>query len=106
MKREYFVTISDGVTTKKTMKKTKSVQIEGETVVWDQRLDALYDFLLFVLAFSADVSFQFRTTVFTPYTVSLCQATGTEGTPYRKARDIDTLRVRKRFVCPVLNSRS
>ena len=40
-KREYLVTISDGVTTKKTMKKTKSVQIEGETVVWDQRLDAL-----------------------------------------------------------------
>ena len=41
VKKEYFVTISDGVTTKKTMKKTKSVQIQGETVVWDQRLDAL-----------------------------------------------------------------
>jgi hypothetical protein len=39
--KEYFVTISCGVTTKKTMKKTKNVQIEGQTVVWDQALDAL-----------------------------------------------------------------
>ena len=40
--KEYFVTISSGVTTKKTMKKTKSVQmIEGQTVVWDQALDTL-----------------------------------------------------------------
>ena len=41
VKREYFVTISHGVTTKKTTKKTKSVQIDGGTAVWDQRLDAL-----------------------------------------------------------------
>jgi hypothetical protein len=39
--KEYFVTISYGVTTKKTIKKTKSVSIEGQTVVWDQTLDAL-----------------------------------------------------------------
>ena len=41
VKREYFVTIIDGATTKKTMKKTKSIQIVGDTAVWDQRLDAL-----------------------------------------------------------------
>ena len=40
-KREYFVTMSHGVTTKTTTKKTRSVQIEGDTAVWDQRLDAL-----------------------------------------------------------------
>jgi hypothetical protein len=39
--KEYFVTISYEETTKKTMKKTKSVPIEGQTVVWDQTLDAL-----------------------------------------------------------------
>ncbi|KAH9069403.1 hypothetical protein EDB83DRAFT_2674423 [Lactarius deliciosus] len=43
-KREYFVTITYGTTTKKTKKqtkrKTKSVQIDGQTVAWDQRLDA------------------------------------------------------------------
>ena len=39
--KEYFVTISYGVTKKKALKKTKSVQIEGQTVVWDQTLDAL-----------------------------------------------------------------
>ena len=39
--KEYFVTISYEETTKKTMKKTKSVPIEGQSVVWDQALDAL-----------------------------------------------------------------
>jgi hypothetical protein len=39
--KEYFVTISYEERTKKTMKKTKSVPIEGQTVVWDQTLDAL-----------------------------------------------------------------
>ena len=77
VKREYFVTISHGVTTKKTMKKTRGVQIVGGTAVWDQRLDALWDFLRFIRAFSADSSIQFRATVFPLYTVSLCQATDT-----------------------------
>ncbi|KAH9028779.1 hypothetical protein EDB85DRAFT_1589288 [Lactarius pseudohatsudake] len=43
-KREYFVTITYGTTTKKTKKqnkkRTKSVHIDGQTAVWDQRLDA------------------------------------------------------------------
>ncbi|KAH9041769.1 hypothetical protein EDB85DRAFT_2271944, partial [Lactarius pseudohatsudake] len=43
-KREYFVTITYGATTKKTKKqtkkRTKSAQIEGQIVAWDQRLDA------------------------------------------------------------------
>ena len=39
-KREYFVTIAYQMTKKKT-KKTKSVQIEGQTAVWNQTLDAL-----------------------------------------------------------------
>ena len=39
--KKYFATISYGVKKKKAMKKTKSVQIEGQTVVWDQTLDAL-----------------------------------------------------------------
>jgi hypothetical protein len=39
--KEYFITISYEETTKKTMKKTKSIPIEGQTVVWDQTLDAL-----------------------------------------------------------------
>ncbi|KAH8994777.1 hypothetical protein EDB83DRAFT_1022581 [Lactarius deliciosus] len=43
-KREYFVTITYGATMKKTKKqsktRTKSVQIDGQTAVWDQRLDA------------------------------------------------------------------
>ncbi|KAH9030075.1 hypothetical protein EDB84DRAFT_1676992, partial [Lactarius hengduanensis] len=50
-KREYFVTITYGTTTKKTKKqtkkRTKSAQIDGQIVAWDQRLDALYDFLIF-----------------------------------------------------------
>ncbi|KAH8980782.1 hypothetical protein EDB92DRAFT_1820451 [Lactarius akahatsu] len=50
-KREYFVTITYGATTKKTKKqtkkRTKSAQIDGQIVAWDQRLDALYDFLIF-----------------------------------------------------------
>jgi len=40
-KRDYFVTIAYQATTKKTKKRTKSVQIEGQTAVWNQRLDAL-----------------------------------------------------------------
>jgi len=40
-KREFFVTIAYQAPTRKTKRRTKSVQIEGETVVWDQRLDAL-----------------------------------------------------------------
>ena len=42
-KREYFVTIGYQATTKKAKKtkKTKSVQIEGQTAVWNQPLDAL-----------------------------------------------------------------
>ena len=39
--KKYYATISYGVTKKKTTKKTKSVQIEGQTVVWDQTIDAL-----------------------------------------------------------------
>ncbi|KAH9069698.1 hypothetical protein EDB83DRAFT_2550971 [Lactarius deliciosus] len=43
-KREYFVTISYGATTKKTKKqakkRTKSVHIDGQTLTWDERLDA------------------------------------------------------------------
>ncbi|KAH9047040.1 hypothetical protein EDB84DRAFT_1673774, partial [Lactarius hengduanensis] len=50
-KREYFVTITYGATTKKTKKqtkrRTKSAQIDGQIVAWDQRLDALYDILIF-----------------------------------------------------------
>jgi hypothetical protein len=42
-KREYFVTIAHQATKKKEKKtkKTKSVQGEGQTVVWNQTLDAL-----------------------------------------------------------------
>ncbi|KAH9057287.1 hypothetical protein EDB87DRAFT_1823798, partial [Lactarius vividus] len=43
-KREFFVTIAYGGTTKKTKKqtekRTKSVHIDGQTAVWDQELDA------------------------------------------------------------------
>ena len=40
--KKYYATISYGVTEKETMKKTKSVQMsKGQTVVWDQALDAL-----------------------------------------------------------------
>ncbi|KAH9069684.1 hypothetical protein EDB83DRAFT_2550963 [Lactarius deliciosus] len=43
-KREYFITISYGATTKKTKKqakkRTKSVHIDGQTLTWDERLDA------------------------------------------------------------------
>ncbi|KAH9069678.1 hypothetical protein EDB83DRAFT_2518039 [Lactarius deliciosus] len=43
-KREYFVTITYGATTKKTKKqakkRTKSVHIDGQTLTWDERLDA------------------------------------------------------------------
>jgi len=41
VKREYFVTITYRATTKKTKKKTKGVQNEGQTAVWNQTLDAL-----------------------------------------------------------------
>ncbi|KAF8265520.1 hypothetical protein EI94DRAFT_1831160 [Lactarius quietus] len=43
-KREYFVTIVYQATTKKAKKtkKTKSVQIEGQTAVWNQTLDAFF----------------------------------------------------------------
>ncbi|KAH9015620.1 hypothetical protein EDB84DRAFT_1443387, partial [Lactarius hengduanensis] len=45
-KREYFVTITYGATTKKTKrqteKSTKSVHIDGQMAVWDQRLDAFF----------------------------------------------------------------
>jgi len=37
-KREFFITIAYGATTKKTKKRTK---IEGQTAVWNERLDAL-----------------------------------------------------------------
>ena len=42
-KREYFVTIAYQVATKKAKKtkKTKSVQIEGQTAEWNQTLDPL-----------------------------------------------------------------
>ncbi|KAH8994773.1 hypothetical protein EDB83DRAFT_2325109 [Lactarius deliciosus] len=43
-KREYFVTITYGATTKKikkqAKKRTKSVHIDGQTLTWDERLDA------------------------------------------------------------------
>jgi hypothetical protein len=40
-KREYFVTIAyQAVANKSETKRTKGVQIEGQTVVWDQKLDA------------------------------------------------------------------
>ncbi|KAH9045878.1 hypothetical protein EDB83DRAFT_1549999 [Lactarius deliciosus] len=45
-KREFFVTIAYGATTKKTKKqtekRTKSVRIDGRTAVWDQRLDPFF----------------------------------------------------------------
>ncbi|KAH8996507.1 hypothetical protein EDB86DRAFT_1006473 [Lactarius hatsudake] len=44
-KREYFVTITFGAITKKTKKqnkkRTKCAQIDGQTLTWDQGLDAL-----------------------------------------------------------------
>ncbi|KAH9025479.1 hypothetical protein EDB84DRAFT_1677898, partial [Lactarius hengduanensis] len=58
-KREYFVTITYGTTTKKTKKqnkkRTKSVHIDGQTAVWDQRLDALYDILFYSRVFRLKV---------------------------------------------------
>ncbi|KAH9053644.1 hypothetical protein EDB87DRAFT_207968 [Lactarius vividus] len=45
VKTEYFVTITYAATTKKTkkkIKKTKSVQIDGQMAVWDQRLDPFF----------------------------------------------------------------
>ena len=47
-KREYFVTLAYQATKKKT-KKTKGVQVEGQTAVWNQMLDPLYDIPLFNL---------------------------------------------------------
>ncbi|KAH9069709.1 hypothetical protein EDB83DRAFT_2550976, partial [Lactarius deliciosus] len=45
-KREYFVTITYGATTETTKKQieksTKSVHIDGQMAVWDQRLDAFF----------------------------------------------------------------
>ncbi|KAH8979003.1 hypothetical protein EDB92DRAFT_445415 [Lactarius akahatsu] len=45
-KRELFVTIAYGATTKKTKKqtekRTKTVHIDGQTAVWDQRLDPFF----------------------------------------------------------------
>jgi hypothetical protein len=42
-KREYFVTIAYQATTNKSeTKRTKGAQIEGQTVVWDQKLDACF----------------------------------------------------------------
>jgi hypothetical protein len=43
VKREYFVTIAYGATTKKIKKKTRNVtvQIEGQTAFWNQTLDPL-----------------------------------------------------------------
>ncbi|KAH9033897.1 hypothetical protein EDB85DRAFT_2274616, partial [Lactarius pseudohatsudake] len=45
-KRAFFVTIAYGVTTKKTKKqtekRTKGVHIDGQTAVWDQRLDTFF----------------------------------------------------------------
>ena len=41
MKREFFVTLAYQATSEKIKRRTKSVQIEGQTAVWDQRLDAL-----------------------------------------------------------------
>jgi hypothetical protein len=47
-KREYFVTIAYQATTNKSeTKRTKGAQIEGQTVVWDQKLDAWWDFPIF-----------------------------------------------------------
>ncbi len=65
-KRRFFVTVTNLVTTKK----TKSVQISGQTVQWNQRLGALYDFPISIL-FSAKSSVQFYTTAFASYTLSL-----------------------------------
>ncbi|KAH9045854.1 hypothetical protein EDB83DRAFT_1549241 [Lactarius deliciosus] len=45
-KRKFFATIAYGATTtrtkKQTEKRTKSVRIDGQTVVWDQRLDPFF----------------------------------------------------------------
>ncbi|KAH9040717.1 hypothetical protein EDB85DRAFT_66772 [Lactarius pseudohatsudake] len=44
-KREFFVTIAYGATTKtekQTKKRTKSVHTDGQTAVWDQRLDPFF----------------------------------------------------------------
>jgi hypothetical protein len=38
VKRKFFVTVAYRATTKR---RTKSVQIEGQTAVWNQTLDAL-----------------------------------------------------------------
>jgi len=46
-KRRFFVTVTNLVTTKK----TESVQINGQTVQWNQRLGALYDFPISILFF-------------------------------------------------------
>ncbi|KAH9020771.1 hypothetical protein EDB84DRAFT_554313 [Lactarius hengduanensis] len=62
-KREFFVTIAYGATTKKTKrqteKRTKGVHIDGQTAVWDQRLDTLWDFLLFSRIFRLKVPISF-----------------------------------------------
>jgi hypothetical protein len=44
VKREYFVTIAYGATTKKIKKKTRNVtvQIEGQTAFWNQTLDPFF----------------------------------------------------------------
>src|SRR6266702_7328222 len=52
-KRRFFVTVTNLATTKK----TESVQINGQTVQWNQRLGALYDFSFFNLIFGLKVQF-------------------------------------------------
>ena len=44
----FFVTVTNHAT----IKKTKGVQIDGQTVHWNQRLAALYDFPCSILFFS------------------------------------------------------
>ncbi|KAH9069788.1 hypothetical protein EDB83DRAFT_2314155 [Lactarius deliciosus] len=58
-KKRFYVTVTNHTTTKK----TESVQVDGQTVHWNQELDALWDF-----------SFSLYTTVFTSYTASLREA--------------------------------
>ena len=57
-KREYFVTIAYQATKKRSMK-TKGVQIEGQMAVWNQTLDALWDFPLFDRSFLLKVPISF-----------------------------------------------
>ena len=85
VKDQFFVTVTDQATTKK----TASVSIKGQTVQWNKRFDALYD-ICFLPYFPAENSVQFGAVVCTAYIPSLCEAIVTFGYAYWDARDVDT----------------